>query len=269
MNWLRLYTDILDDEKIAKLTDNQYRIFTYLMLVACEKEQNGSFTFDISAISWRLRMQPKQIKKAIDVLRDLNIISIENNILCFVNWGKRQYKSDDINARVKRFRGKNETLQPTLENRNRTETETEQIEKPDIKTVDNSKIIEDPKPEKNASLKKPKEQFETETEKQELQSLVNQIVVKYPRLPIYKFIQLHNRDHPQAMLETLRQFLNAKIEVPEAPIMMKWLDISITEKNKTYNARDSEAQNNELKADKNPLAAMIAKFCKPMPSIQG
>lgn len=122
MDWLRLYTEILDDEKIAKMTDTQYRIFTYLMLVAREKDQNGSFTYDENDIAWRLRRPKAQINNTTQKLIELEIITIENNILTFINWSKRQYKSDDINARVKRYREKNETLQVTLENR------TEQIQ---------------------------------------------------------------------------------------------------------------------------------------------
>lgn len=127
--------------------------------------------------------------------------------------------------------------------------------------------VDNSQKEKTAFKEKPKEQFKTETEMQELQGLVNQIVVKYPRLPIYKFLQSHTRDHPQAMLVTLKQFLNAKIEVPEVPIMMKWLEISITEKNKTYNARDSEQQNNDFKADRNPLSNLV-NLVKSMPDTQ-
>jgi hypothetical protein len=132
MDWLRLYTEILDDEKIAKMTDTQYRIFTYLMLVAREKDQNGSFTYDENDIAWRLRRPKAQINNTTQKLIELEIITIENNILTFINWSKRQYKSDDINARVKRYREKNETLHETLENRteqiqNRTERKKEKI----------------------------------------------------------------------------------------------------------------------------------------------
>lgn len=125
MDWLRLYTDILDDEKIAQLSDNQYRIFTFLMLMASENDSGGIVTQSQQQIAWRLRMSVNRIKSAIDKLHQLNIISFENNIITFINWHKRQYKSDNSTDRVKRFRNKKETLPPTLENRTETDTETE------------------------------------------------------------------------------------------------------------------------------------------------
>lgn len=60
MEWLRLYTDILDDEKIAQLSDNQYRIFTFLLLVASENELGGVITQSHQAIAWQLRMSMDQ-----------------------------------------------------------------------------------------------------------------------------------------------------------------------------------------------------------------
>jgi len=127
MNWLRLYTDILDDEKVVKMSDTQYRIFTYLMLLAKEKDQNGSFAYSPVDIAWRLRRPKNQIENTIEKLIELEIITIQNNNLVFINWSKRQYKSDNVNDRVKRYRQKNETLHET--DQIRLDTDTEQIQK--------------------------------------------------------------------------------------------------------------------------------------------
>ena len=78
MDWLRLYTEVLDDEKIAKMSDTQYRIFTYLMLIAREKDQNGTFTYSEKDIAWRLRRPKAQIKSTVNLLIELEIINIEN-----------------------------------------------------------------------------------------------------------------------------------------------------------------------------------------------
>jgi len=128
MEWLRLYVEVLDDEKIAKMSDGTYRIFTYLMLVAREKDQNGAIPMELKDIAWRLRRPAAQIKKAIEHLIELEILSNENGVLQFINWHKRQYKSDNVNDRVKRYREKKETLHETLENRteqNRTDIQGE------------------------------------------------------------------------------------------------------------------------------------------------
>lgn len=245
MDWLRLYTDILDDEKIVKLSDTQYRIFTYLMLMAREKDQNGSFTYDPLAISWRLRRPKNQIENAVKKLNELGIITIENNILTFINWSKRQYKSDDVNARVKRYRQKSETLQPTLESRaeqkqNRAEAEQRKNETP-------------------ASFKKeesfPEESEPSEREKKKidfmsnLESAISETRSRYPRhrdqQEIMVFIQanIHNK-HPDAILHCIHSLVKAPEIVKSIPA---YLNATLKIENGKYNARDEETMNNEFK----------------------
>ncbi|OPY11348.1 MAG: hypothetical protein A4E67_00246 [Syntrophaceae bacterium PtaB.Bin038] len=140
MKWLRLYVDILDDEKIARMSDRTYRIFTYLLLLSREREQEGTIDMSLGDVAWRLRMPEKDIAKAIADLKALNILFEDNSSIQFINWSKRQFRSDDVNSRVQRFRGKkinkhetfHETLRETLDvtaPETETETEKEKLQK--------------------------------------------------------------------------------------------------------------------------------------------
>lgn len=106
-------------------------------------------------------------------------------------------------------------------------------------------------------------------EHNELRGLVNQIMSKFPKLPIVKFLQTHNRDHPKAVIHSLKSLLNHDIKFPEPFVLMKYLETTIGIENGKYNAMDSEARNNEFKNDTNPLAALLAGIGKPMPKVQG
>ena len=134
------------------------------------------------------------------------------------------------------------------------EANTREEEKPS--PVDNSK--------KESSSEKPEAQL------QELQSLVNQIQEKYPKLPIFKFIQTHNKDHSGAMVHTLKSLLAHEIKVPDPPVLMKYLETTIKIENGKYNAMDEERKCNEFKRDGNPMEAligMISNIGKQMPAV--
>jgi hypothetical protein len=255
MDWLRLYVDILDDEKIARMSDQTYRIFTYLMLIARERDCNGAIDMTTKDIAWRVRMPENQIRKAIPPLVDLGIISNEDGVLQFVNWSKRQFKSDNVSERVKRFRRKNETLQPTLESRaeqNRTDKSR------DIPLIDNS--VQNPPPEKDASLKTGKTEedvpdlsdFNPQQKNQngtDLKNLVLAISKKNPdayfNRQVMLWIENHfGRSHPDAVLHCLRSLLK-NIDGVKTP--KQYLDAAMKIEHGKYNARDHERASEKWK----------------------
>ena len=128
MEWLRLYNEIVDDPKMAKLSDAQFRCFMYLLCIANTQNERGKITMTNEEIAWRLRIPIDEITSTVTILCSLNIIENGGNYYSFVHWAQRQFVSDDVNVRVKRYRSKgvtlHETLHETLENR----TDTEQIQ---------------------------------------------------------------------------------------------------------------------------------------------
>jgi hypothetical protein len=131
MKWFRMYVDIIDDEKIAAISDKSFKIFTFLMALCSQNDHKSGLIPDEKILPWRFRMSESKIKKAIDELESYGMVIRSNSAITITNWNKRQFKSDDVNARVEKFRGvtkdKSETLQETLQEtppeQNRTDTE--------------------------------------------------------------------------------------------------------------------------------------------------
>jgi len=144
--WARVYSDILDDEKIANMSLKCFRFFIFLLTYQSEcqikneskainKEKTDinnvkkevksdgqsisrstlrdttpktSALPDAKTICWRFRITKKTYNQCVKELESLGIISIKNKELTINKWNKRQYKSDSSTDRVKRFRERSE-----------------------------------------------------------------------------------------------------------------------------------------------------------------
>ena len=106
MKWFRFWTDTLDDVKILQLTDYEYRIWTYLLAIACEvNSMSGECQVNVKSMSLRCRTQVNHFSRALETFQKLGLITInEDGYPVITNWNKRQYKSDDTTARVRKFR---------------------------------------------------------------------------------------------------------------------------------------------------------------------
>jgi len=158
--WLRLYKEIIDDEKTGTLNDSEFRLFIEILCIIPENNDGVTLKF----MSWRLR---KDIKKEIKELIKRGLI-IEDSMqdgetLFFVNgWEKRQFPSDSSSERTKRYRQRlkkcdgNETSQERHKERdsdaidknrteqNRTEEELTKVNsmsgKPDVAPLKSQNI---------------------------------------------------------------------------------------------------------------------------------
>lgn len=131
MKWFRLYTEIRDDPKMWELTDLQFRIFINLLCLASEQDKNGSVFGHPSAISWSIRCDRRAFDRATKTLIEHNILKEIDGGFEIINWRKRQFISDDINSRVRKYRQKetlHETLHETPPEQNRTDREFSLIE---------------------------------------------------------------------------------------------------------------------------------------------
>lgn len=103
--WLKLYTDILDDPKVAKLTDYQFRVF--IMCLAYAKEVNeGGYLAPASDIAWRFRLPEKGVVEALLAMERAGIIAENDGRYYVVNFTKRQESPSPGAERVRRFREK-------------------------------------------------------------------------------------------------------------------------------------------------------------------
>ena len=138
MRWFRLYEEILDDPKMSELTDFQFRCLINLMSMASQCEVRGKLTQSQEQIAWRLRVKKNLLGNVIQKLVQLNILSNGDGCLSFINWNKRQFDSDDVTARVKRYRKRFSNVTVTAPD---TDTDTD-TEREEVKEETFSKPVE-------------------------------------------------------------------------------------------------------------------------------
>ena len=106
MRWFRLYTDILDDPKMYELSEFEFAMMIKMMALASKLDDGGRIAISDLALKG-LVCSSTRGRTAIQVLptlHRLNIISSPKLPFAFLNWEKRQYKSDDSSVRVKKHR---------------------------------------------------------------------------------------------------------------------------------------------------------------------
>ncbi len=104
MRWFRFYVDVLDDPKIAALSDRQFRCFAYVLAVAAEAEEEGKIPMSPQTLAWRIRIPIDDLIEALQALKSLSIVDFTDDQVTVTNWQKRQFRSDDVTARTRRHK---------------------------------------------------------------------------------------------------------------------------------------------------------------------
>lgn len=125
MKWLRLWYCILDDPKLAALDDGEFRRFINLLAMAGEQDKKGHLNGTTEDLAWRIRDDPTKLYLAIQKLIDLKILAKNHRGYVFINWGKRQFKSDRVSDRWRTWKERQESTKEKKEIKN---TDTEQSE---------------------------------------------------------------------------------------------------------------------------------------------
>jgi hypothetical protein len=134
MKWFRFYDEILDDPKLFNLSDSEFRCFVNLLCLANKRSRDtqgqvkrGSIDVQGVNLLRLLRCHHKTFESTTRKLMQLSIISNNGNGIEFIHWDKRQYESDDVNIRVKRYRNvtRNVTVTPPDNRVQNTDTEEE------------------------------------------------------------------------------------------------------------------------------------------------
>lgn len=105
MDWFRVYHDIIDDPKILAL-DVAYRWFYIALMSVCSRSNPRGNLPDRKSIAIHLRLRQDHSDRVVDAFIRDGLIEEDVNTkgLSIHGWHKRQCKSDDSYARVKRFR---------------------------------------------------------------------------------------------------------------------------------------------------------------------
>lgn len=161
MIWFRIYNEIIDDPKLSRIDGETFRVFIYLLALASEQNNEGRINMSIDDVAWRVRIEKELITNAITILQSKGIVTQENGYINISNWKKRQFTSDNVGARVRRYREKMRNVTCNVTGNvidTDTDTDTE---------IYKSAASENPS-QPNATKKKPKTQsinfnFETRT----------------------------------------------------------------------------------------------------------
>ena len=163
--WIKLYHEIIDDPKMARLSDRLFRRTMQLFLLAGEMNGDGHLP-STEDIAWRIRCDLEELESEMIELQDLKIISKVDGQWLVTKFAERQAPVPG-KERVARFRDRKrkETYYGTIEiqdgNDNETirytdtdtDTESDAEEKLNGVTAD----AEPPEPVAKAPKKKKKE----------------------------------------------------------------------------------------------------------------
>ncbi len=131
MKWFRMYSSILNDPKMQRLSPALFKHWVNILCLANESEPRGLLP-DVDDIGFALRMKPSEAKSIVTQLDRAGLIDRTPQGRYFPhNWPQRQRSSDDIAARVRTHRerkagnqedsqggdGENVTLHVTLPKR--------------------------------------------------------------------------------------------------------------------------------------------------------
>lgn len=106
--WFRMYSEVLEDPKVQRLSAENFRYWVNILCVV--SRQDAPALPPIEDLAFMLRLSEKAASKVVDELVSANLLDRTAQGLEPHNWRKRQYKSDVSTERVKRYRAKNETF---------------------------------------------------------------------------------------------------------------------------------------------------------------
>lgn len=140
--WIKLYHEILDDDKMGTLPADCWRFCVELFLYAGEVDCNGTLP-NVTKIAWRLRYNVTQVETWLNQLSEIGITTYTENGWIVTNFVKRQAKND-TNQRVTEFR-KRQKQRNGNENGNNNVTKMKRNVTPDT-DIDIDKDINTIKP---------------------------------------------------------------------------------------------------------------------------
>lgn len=110
MKWIKLYTEILMDPKMGRLTDRQHRTCINLFLLAGQQE-DGGLLGPLSDIAWQLHMAEQDLAADMEALAAVSIVQEQDGEWYVRQFTQRQERPpsdspDAVSARVQRFRAR-------------------------------------------------------------------------------------------------------------------------------------------------------------------
>jgi hypothetical protein len=152
MEWLRLYSEILNDSKIMLLPEAYRWRYIALLCIASESKERGTIPSD-EEVLFKLRISEDEWGVTLQSFIERGLVEKENGACRIHAWGKRQYESDDSAPRVQKHRYNKSNV--TAQDRYNTVTVTTPDTDTDTDTDTDQKQTQTPpssKPEKPLAL---------------------------------------------------------------------------------------------------------------------
>ncbi len=103
MEWLRLYSSILNDSKIMLLPEVLRWRYVGLLCIASESKDRGAIPSD-EEVLFKLRISEDEWVVTLQTFIDRGLVEKDGGICRVHGWSKRQYESDDSAPRVQKHR---------------------------------------------------------------------------------------------------------------------------------------------------------------------
>lgn len=124
MKWFRLYSSVLNDPKVQRLSPVLFKHWVNILCVASENEPRGELP-GVTDLAFALRVKPTQMRKILASLGQVGVIDTSSDGKVRVhNWTARQRESDNIAARVEKHRRRKDAAPDDLDTGNVTLPET-------------------------------------------------------------------------------------------------------------------------------------------------
>ena len=104
MKWFRLYSSVLHDPKVQRLSPTLFKHWVNLLCLASEQDDRGLLPC-VDDIAFALRIKPSEAAQVMTQLRRAGLVDTTSEGRDFPhNWPQRQRESDDVATRVRRHR---------------------------------------------------------------------------------------------------------------------------------------------------------------------
>ena len=105
MAWMRLYADMLNDRKVQRLNDTDFRVWVNALCIACREREGNPKTETgkvgtAEDIAWDLRANEEKVVRSLSELVKSGLIKEDEGVYYISQWRKRQYL--DVEADRKR-----------------------------------------------------------------------------------------------------------------------------------------------------------------------
>ncbi|MCD4751902.1 MAG: hypothetical protein K8R40_02405 [Anaerolineaceae bacterium] len=105
--WTKAYIEMLDDPKVGRLSDRQFRVMMYCFLLAGEQDNDG-YLIPFEDMVWRFRMEEEELQEDLEALDHVKVLEEKDGLWFVTNHKTRQARISNAERQAdyrKRQRG--------------------------------------------------------------------------------------------------------------------------------------------------------------------